>query len=72
MPLDRFCNLVWHWATRNMQEQREVENLRQKIWMPPTGVVAEKGPWSREEEMAAFAAVMKATGAGKGTPPEPQ
>ena len=66
MPLDRFCNLVWYWSTKDMREQKDIEALRQRIWQPPKGVEATKGPWSREEEMASFAAVMRATGAGKG------
>lgn len=56
LPTERLCNFVWWWLT-NGRDRDDVERLRERIWMPPKGVVAKVGPWSAEEETAAFAAL---------------
>lgn len=62
LPLDRFCNFVWYWATRD-GEQKEIDKFRAKLWLPPKGTEPpKKSPWSPEAEMAAFAAVKQALG----------
>ena len=38
-----------------MRESRE--KLSSRLWMPPKGVVAESGPWSREAELASARAL---------------
>lgn len=60
MPLDRFANLVWYWATRKSTEPRDVERFRARLWIPPKGTEVTKGPWSPEAETKAFASLKAA------------
>lgn len=59
LPVDRLCNFVWWWITRNASEEAEVEKVRTSLWTPPVGweQPIEVGPWSAEEETSAFAAL---------------
>lgn len=57
LPLDRFCNFVWWFMIRNAHEQTEIEKLRIRLWRPPPGQVATRGPWTPAAETAAFAAL---------------
>lgn len=57
LPLGRFVNFIWWWATRSFQEESEREKFRAALWRPPVGEVAERGPWSREGETRAFGAL---------------
>ena len=62
LPLGRFVNFVWWWATRNAQSPAEVEKFRTRLWVPPPkyNKPITQGPWSPESETRAFAA-LKAT-----------
>ena len=64
LSLDRFCNLVWYFATYRGDE-KDVEKFRIRLWRPDPGdekpVTA--GPWSAEAETAAFSAARAALGA---------
>lgn len=64
LPIDRFCNFMWWWATRNMEDEQDVEKLRGDLWQPPPNYdkPITKGPWSPEEETSAFAALKTALG----------
>lgn len=62
LDLDRFCNLVWYWATANA-ERADVEKLRAKVWMPPPSApIPKNSPWSPESESQAFGSLKKALG----------
>lgn len=54
LPLDRFCNFVWYWATRNAETQADVSRFEARLWIPPKGIEAVAGPWSPESENAAL------------------
>lgn len=56
LSVDRFCNFVWWWATRNVTEQAEKDKFEARLWRPPVGVVPDRGPWSAEAESGAFSA----------------
>lgn len=57
MPLSDFVDLVWYLCTRNGQ-QKEIDRFRERVWMPPKGVVPDpRSPWSAENETRAFQAV---------------
>ena len=62
LPLPRFLNFVHWWATRNIEDQAELDRFEQKLWMPPAGVEVSKGPWSAAAETAAFGAAKAALG----------
>lgn len=65
LPLDRFCNFIWWWATRNASQQSDIERFRITLWRPPPRVAPDpRSPWSRENETGAFAA-LKAGLSGK-------
>ena len=55
LRLDRFCNFVWWFMTRNAESEQEVEKLRATLWQPPAGEAA-AGPWAPEAESASFSA----------------
>lgn len=62
LELDRFCNFIWWWMTRNAQNQQDVDKLKAKLWMPPknelvNAVADKRSPWSPEAETAAFGAL---------------
>lgn len=66
MELDRFCNFVWWWATRNAQDQQEIEKLRAQLWRPPPGQVPHpESPWSPENESKAFSSFKAQVGPKK-------
>lgn len=58
MDLDRFCNFVWWWITRNASEAKDVDKVRARLWRPPAGeaVTHSQSPWSSDNETRAFAA----------------
>lgn len=57
LPLDRFCNFIWWWATRNATDEQEIDKLRAQLWRPPPGVAPHPdSPWAPEAEAQAFAA----------------
>lgn len=64
LPLDRFVNLIYHWATDGADPD-EVEKWRVKLWIPPKGHTAPlppESPWSPESEMSALAEFRAETG----------
>jgi hypothetical protein len=63
--MDRFCNLVWYWLTRNAESEKDVRTIEAKLWRPPPGSTAPAlGPWSAEAEMKAFSAFKAAVDSG--------
>lgn len=62
LPLERFANFVYWFVTREAAAE-EVEKFRARLWVPPKGVTPTSGPWSREAELSAFAAVRNRIGA---------
>lgn len=65
LELDRFCNFVWHMATRN-SDAKEVEKLRARLWRPPKGeaVTDPRSPWAPENERGAFQSLKMSLGLG--------
>lgn len=53
LPLDRLCNLVWHWITEHRKPD-EVDRIEADLWRPPPGTEASSGAWSASEELSAF------------------
>lgn len=69
LPLDRFFNLVYFWATESMdQEQRDKFDAR--LHMPDARARRRaasgqaRGPWSPEAEMSALGDLAAALGGG--------
>lgn len=54
LPMERFCNFIWYYLTRNAGKQSDIDKLKTRLWRPPPGQVAKKGPWTAEAETAAF------------------
>jgi hypothetical protein len=64
LPIDRFLNLVYHWAIRNAQSENDVSKFDRRLWVPPKGVEPpEESPWSAQNETSAFQALKKALNA---------
>ena len=61
LPLSRFCNFVYWWATRN-GEDTDRQKFDSRLWRPPPGEVA-RGPWAPEAESSAFAGLKAGLGA---------
>lgn len=58
LPIDRFCNLVYYWVTRNMKED-DRDGFDRRLSRPVAGTGAQgireaSGAWSRESELAQF------------------
>lgn len=58
LPVDRFCNLVYFWATQNMKDDTKADFDR-FLSQPVAGSGAQgvreaTGMWSRESELAQF------------------
>lgn len=53
LPVDRFCNFVWWWMTRNADEA-ERKRLQARIWQPPLDYVPKTGPWAAQNESSSF------------------
>lgn len=65
LPLDRFCNFIWWWLTRNASSNVDVEKVRLALWRPPPGTRPDpRGPWGAEAEKSAFAALKAGFGGG--------
>lgn len=80
LPLDRFCNFLWWWMTRNAQEAQTVERIKATLWRPPPAAAKKpidpRSPWAPQAETAGFSALKAGLG-GKPIPtvvadPEPQ
>ena len=56
LSLDRFCNFVWWWATREA-DQKERDRFERRLYQPPKGYAPKTGPWSAEAETSAFASL---------------
>lgn len=61
LPIDRFLNRVYHFATKG-GDPTSIQRFDNRLWMPPPGVVATRGPWSVEAETSAFKAFKAALG----------
>lgn len=61
LPLWRMTAFVyWYW-TRNMSEEKDLQQFRSRLWQPPKGTAPdERSPWSPKNEQHAFAS-LKAT-----------
>lgn len=60
LPLDRFCNLVYYWFTRNA-DSKDLAKFRNRLWVPPVGQVpTARSPWSPQAESSAFGALKAA------------
>jgi hypothetical protein len=68
LPLDRFLNSVYHYATDG-GDAAALRRFDTQLWMPPPGVEATRGPWSPEAETSTFQAVKAALGMRDPTPP---
>ena len=59
LSVERFCNLVYYWATRNLKPD-DVEKFDAALAAPPSGdqpseqVSHASGAWSRDAELALF------------------
>lgn len=64
MELERFCNFIWWWSTRNASEPAEVDKFKAQLWKPLPGeaVKDKESPWSPESEANAFSAFKKQLG----------
>lgn len=59
LPLDRFLNTVYYWATRNGDED-SIKKFDRKLWIPEKGKeIPRESPWSAENETNAFKALKK-------------
>jgi len=56
LPLDRFCNLVYYWLTRNANEQRRasIDEHLDRLPAGETRQTAAPDAWSSDAELAAF------------------
>lgn len=61
LPFDRFLNRIYAHLIRG-KDPLAVQRFNTRLWMPPPGVVATRGPWSPEEETQAFQSVRAALG----------
>jgi hypothetical protein len=61
LPFDRFLNRIYAHAIRG-RDPAAVQRFNTRLWMPPPGVVATRGPWSAEAETDAFRSVRAALG----------
>ena len=64
LPIDRMIAYVWWFFTREASDE-ERKKFEAKLWMPPTKdtPIPKQSPWSAENEMSAFSALKKETGA---------
>lgn len=62
MDVDRFSNLVAHWATESAASEADVKKFESRLWMPPPGVVPSSGPWSPQAQRSSFASLKAALG----------
>lgn len=67
LTTDRFCNLLWWYATRNAEDPSDVKRFEARLWQPPKGVVPTSGPWEAQAETDALSA-LKAQLTGKASP----
>lgn len=75
LRVDRFCNFIWWWLTRNAAEQQEIDKMRATLWRPPAGVAPDpRSPWAPQAETSSFDALKAGVGGGppvEGAPPRP-
>lgn len=53
LPLNRFLNYVTWFFLRNA-DKKDRDKFEAQVFMPPKGVVPEKGPWTPEAEAQGF------------------
>lgn len=66
LPIDRFCNWVWHMLARNRNE-KQMNELRMEVYRPLPGQDPDdvtEGPWSDDEMGAAFMELQRQMGGG--------
>lgn len=61
LPIDRWLNLIYHWATREA-DATEIAKFDARLWQPPPGEVPTEGPWTPEAEASAFSGLKKQLG----------
>ncbi len=57
LPLHRYLNLIYHWATKNAERQEDLDKFDRQLWLPPAGSaepIPDESPWSAANETAAF------------------
>ena len=62
MPVSRFVHLVQYWATEGAESEADLRQFEARLWMPPPGVVVDRGPWSPDAENKSFAALKASLG----------
>lgn len=51
LPPRQFCSYVWWFATRNAENQEDIDKFEIDLWRPPRGFTGTiEGPWSPEAE----------------------
>lgn len=72
LPIDRFCNFVWHMLTRNADES-DRRKLEANIWRPPpkTVHIDPRSPWSAQNETSALGALKAGLGLSGKVPSQP-
>lgn len=58
LPIDRFCNRVYAWLRSRMRTV-DFQAFEAALHRPPQGVEPTSGPWSPDEQAAAFMAVQR-------------
>lgn len=60
LRMDRMVSLIYHWATKDAQDQASIDKWRSKLWVPPPHMkdkeLPTESPWSAEAQMSAFGA----------------
>lgn len=56
LPVERACNFVYWYLTRESDE-KSLDKFKSQLWMPPAGTEVNdpRSPWSPENETAALA-----------------
>jgi len=62
LEVGRLAHLVQFWATEGAESEADLRKFEAQLWVPPAGVVPDRGPWSPEEENRAFAALKSSIG----------
>lgn len=66
LTIDRFCDYVWWYVTRDAASS-DIEKFKARLWRPPVGtiVIDSRSPWSAENETSAIRALKKQLGLDK-------
>ena len=65
LPLDRFLNLIYYYATEGATSD-DRQKFDNKLNMPPVGVqrLSEASPWTKQNEEASLSSLAAAVGGG--------